>query len=156
MTNTPYDSILPTTTPSLSTQKEDTVFSYEDLGLIRRVLDFAVAQIGISDALGNKIYPKTETRRRALQLIDSLEADGIVVPAGLYTPFDPYDIQDKIATARWFDEDKYEHSIKGLITGVSQDPDTERWEIRFGKTVYDYADRAAVNDNVFVDLVDNQ
>jgi hypothetical protein len=73
----------------------------------------------------------------------------------LFTPFDPYDVRDKIATARYQDPDGYEHNIKGLITGVEQNED-ETWTLRFGRTEFVYADRSEVQKNVFVDLVENQ
>lgn len=127
------------------------LFTDEDLGLIRRVLTFADAQVPIEDQLGGKIYPTEETRRHAVELESKLEAAGITVSSGLYTAFDPFEVRDRVATARYVDPDGYEHNVKGLVTGVEQLEDGT-WELRLGKTKFYYTDPANFKANIYVEL----
>ena len=130
----------------------DVELTTEDLGLIKRVLAFAAHDLPISDALGNKLYPSTETRKHATDLDNRLTAAGVEIPSALFTDFDPFVLEGKIATARYVEPDA-EHTIKGRVQTVVQNPETEHWEVTFSNgTTFFYGSRDELKANSYVEL----
>lgn len=130
----------------------DIELTTEDLGLIKRVLAFASHDLPISDALGNKLYPTTETRKHAMDLDNRLTAAGIEIPAALFTDFDPYVLEGKVATARYVEPDA-EHTIVGRVQTVEHNLETDHWEITFSNgTTFFYASREELKKNSYVEL----
>jgi hypothetical protein len=133
----------------------DIEFTDKDLGLLKRVLSFAVFDVPITDALGNKIYPTPETRAAALELENRMEAAGVPTPGQLFTAYDPSKMVDKIATVRWFGEEGVEYNIRGLVTAVAEDTSDEvaTYTVFFADgSEYDFESREALQANSRVEL----
>ncbi len=76
----------------------DITFSDTELQLIQRVLFFAEGDLPISDRKGNTLYPTQSTIKLTRSLLARIEAAGIEVASGLFTPFDPNSLKDRITT----------------------------------------------------------
>lgn len=129
----------------------DITFTDEDLGLIKRVLSFAVFDVPITDALGNKIYPTIETRAAALDLENRLEAAGVPTPGRLFTDYDPQKMVDKIATIRYFSDNGVEYNVRGKVTHV--DEEDGGYLVTFAdESTYFYTSRDELQKNSRVEL----
>lgn len=121
-----------------------------DLELIKRVLKFAQLQFPIEDAIGNRLYPTQATKLLATDLEERLDQAGVEDAPGLFTPFDPLELKDKIITARYLGNG-YEHTLKGKVSDVYENDD-ETWTLEFGAIKFDYMNREELQTNHYVEL----
>jgi hypothetical protein len=129
----------------------DIEFTDKDLGLIKRILSFAVFDVPITDALGNKIYPTPETRVHALDLENRLEAAGVATPGKLFDNFDPEAMTDRIAVVRWQGDEGVEYNVRGLVTQVVES--NGGWTVHFKDgSEFSFESRDKLRENSRVEL----
>lgn len=97
-----------------------TFFTTEELGLLKRILAFAANDVPITDIMGNRIWPTTETRELALALESKLEEAGVATPGQLFSAYDPQKLVDRVSTIRWTSDENVEYNIQGKVSEVRE------------------------------------